>query len=223
MARTGRGCCGCRYGYYVTVRPPTFGVPLCKCFRVPDAPDEGNPFENVRLLLTGAYDGTCSEEYSWPSEIQTQIKERVEAGMRLFIPCENIHCYDLAHPGNSTRYNNFLGYLGSGLQLTANFPFGCPETSDSVAATKAEVGIMEDLPDEIGYIAGGEISGGTALAYTSTIYTPNGCGVEHVLMAADQVGDGLVVACASSYIVPGCEFFKRLCTWSVDDILESTA
>jgi hypothetical protein len=179
--------------------------------------------DGARLALAGPGNNSCSSEYTYDSGFQSDLLAWVEAGGRLFLTGDNVTCFDLVYP-NRTDFNNLLGYLGSAMQLTTNFPFGCPETSDCADATPASIGIMDSLPAAIQYKQGGEISGGTPLAYTSTIYTPNGCDVEHVLIAAEEIGDGLVVACASSYLT-ACdtdgiyEFLRRLCTWPVADIM----
>jgi hypothetical protein len=181
----------------------------------------------ARLAFAGTRSSSCSDEFSLSAPVQTALKAWVEAGGRLFLTADNITCFNLVYATNQTNYNNFLGFLGSAMQLTNNFPFGCPETSDCADATALGIGIMEDLPAPIRYLQGGEISGGTPLAHTSTIYTPNGCDVPHVLMAAEEIGDGLVVACASSYVFGitceeaggSCEFLTRLCNWTVARIL----
>ena len=184
----------------------------------------------ARLALVGPRQGVCSNEYTYDAGFQSDLLAWVTAGGRLFLTGEYVQCFDLAYPSNSTDYNNLLGYLGSAMQLTTNFPFGCPETADCADATPAAIGVMDALPAPLKYVAGGEISGGTPLAYTSTIYTPNGCDVPHVLMAAEQIGDGLVVACASSQVfgLPGecdmtgiCELLRRLCNWPIADIMEA--
>lgn len=184
----------------------------------------------ARLALVGPRQSVCGNEYTYDAGFQSALLAWVTAGGRLFLTGEYVQCFDLAYPNNSTDYNNLLGYLGSAMQLTTNFPFGCPETGDCADATPAAIGVMDALPAPLTYTNGGEISGGTPLAYTSTIYTPNGCDVPHVLMAAEPIGDGLVVACASSNVfgfpamcdtVGICELLRRLCTWSIADIMEA--
>lgn len=180
--------------------------------------------DEARVALVGPRNNSCATEYTYSAGFQTDLLAWVTAGGRLFLTGDNITCFDSAYT-NRTNFNNLLGYLGSAMQLTANFPSGCPETTDCAEATAEAIGIMDGLASPIEYVQGGEISGGTALANTSTIYLPNGCDVAHVLMAAEQIGDGIIVACASSYVhgtcdTAGiCEFLSRLCTWSIADIL----
>jgi hypothetical protein len=215
-----RGCPGCECcTYYAHGGGPGL-VPVC-------FGDSVVTLAAARLALAGPRNNSCAIEYTYDAGFQSDLLAWVTAGGRVFLTADNITCFDLVYSTNSTDFNNLLGYLGSALQLTTNFPFGCPETSDCAEASPAAVGIMDGLPAPIEYKQGGEISGGTPLAYTSTIYTPNGCDVPHVLMAAEQIGDGLVVACASGYVFSECnqtglcEFLRRLCKWSIADILEA--
>lgn len=180
----------------------------------------------ARIVLAGPRVNSCATEYTYDAGFQTDLLAWITAGGRLFLTGDNVGCFNSTFPGNQTSFNNLLGFLGSAMQLTSNFTFGCPETSDCADASPALIGIMDALPSAIAYKQGGEISGGTPLAYTSTIYLPNGCDVEHVLMAAEQIGDGLIVACASSYVYDDlcdndgiCEFLDRLCRWDIADIM----
>lgn len=214
----GLGCCCDRCTFYV--HGPD-AMPLGTCFGI-----EVGDLADARLALAGPRVNSCATEYTYDAGFQSALLAWITAGGRLFLTSDNITCFNLVYTDNQTDHNNLLGYLGSAMQLTNNSPFGCPETSDCADATPESIGIMDALPAAIQYKQGGEISGGTPLAYTSTIYTPNGCDVEHVLMAAEQIGDGLIVACASSYVFDDacdnqgiCEFLKRLCTWSVAEIL----
>lgn len=216
--------------------PYPFGLKCCCCrlIALGDAPLSLCPYfdsrqtavlSEAKLALVGPRESSCAEEFALDAPTQTALKEWVEAGGRLFLTADNVTCFNLVHASNRTNFNNFLGFLGSGMQLTSNFPFGCPETSDCAEATAAAIGVMNDLPSPLEYKQGGEISGGTPLAYTSTIYTPNGCDVPHVLMAAEEIGAGLVVACASSYLFTSCDaegfcmLLKRLCSWSIAGLL----
>jgi hypothetical protein len=206
-------CCCCTYY--------TYGF---DSFVPGDAVGQGAALADARLCFAGPLNNSCASEYTYDAGFQSDLLARVTAGGRLFLTGDNVTCFDLVYP-NRTDFNNLLGFLGTGMQLTTNFPFGCPETSDCADATPAAIGIMDGLPTAIKYKQGGEISGGTPLAQTSTVYPFNGCDVPHVLMAAEQIGDGLVVACASSYLTLDCdnaglyEFLRRLCKWPVADIL----
>jgi hypothetical protein len=186
---------------------------------------------DARLCFAGPLNNSCASEYAYDAGFQAELLAWVEAGGRLFLTADNVTCFDLVYP-NRTSFNNLLGYLGSSMQLTTNFPFGCPETSDCAEASPGFIGfppeylaIVSDLPAPISYKQGGEISGGFPLAYTSTVYPFNGCDVSHVLMAGEQIGEGMVIACASSYLTLDCdgpglyEFLRRLCKWPVADIL----
>jgi hypothetical protein len=217
MGRSARQCCCCNYySYNFDGFDPGEGIGTGVA-----------ALADARLCLAGPLNNSCASEYAYDAGFQSDLLAWVTAGGRLFLTGDNVTCFNLVYP-NRTSFNNLLGYLGSALQLTTNFPFGCPETSDCADATAAAIGIMNDLPAPIQYKQGGEISGGTPLAYTSTEYIFNGCDVPHVLMAAEQIGDGLVVACASSYFTDACdardargiyEFLRRLCRWPIADIL----
>lgn len=211
----GLGCCCDRCTYF------TYGD---DSFVPGDAVGTGvATLAEARLAFAGPLNNSCASEYTYDAGFQSDLLAWVTAGGRLFLTGDNVTCFNLVYP-NQTDFNNLLGFLGSAMQLTNNFPFGCPETSDCADATPEAIGIMDGLPAAITYKQGGEISGGTPIAYTSTVYTFNGCDVPHVLMAAEQIGDGLIVACASSYLTD-CgtdgiyEFLRRLCRWSVADIL----
>jgi len=214
----GLNCCcdKCRFFMY-----GDDAMPLGACFGT-----EVGDLAAATLALVGPRNNSCATEYTYDAGFQSDLLAWITAGGRLFLTCDNVTCFNLVYTANRTDLNNLLGYLGSAMQLTTNFAFGCPETSDCADATAAAIGIMDSLPAGIQYKQGGEISGGTPLAYTSTVYTFNGCDVEHVLMAAEEIGDGLIVVCASSYVYDTlcdndgiCEFLNRLCRWTVADIM----
>jgi hypothetical protein len=212
MGRSGRCCCCSYYSYNFDGLVPG------------DVVGKGvGTLAAANLCLAGPSSNSCASEYTYDAGFQSDLLTWITAGGRLFLTADNVTCFNLVYP-NRTDFNNLLGYLGSAMQLTTNFPFGCPETGDCADATAASIGIMNSLPDAITYKQGGEISGGTPLAYTSTAYIFNGCDVPHVLMAAEEIGDGLIVACASSYLTD-CdtdgiyEFLRRLCNWPIADIM----
>lgn len=178
------------------------------------------------IAFIGPWNNGCNGAYSYPAPLQTAIKDWVTAGGRLFFTANSYDCFNLGDAANVTNYNNFLGFLGTGMQLENTIPVGCPPSLDCYDAIPATIGIMNGLTSPFTYAQGGEITGGTALAATSIDVPILGCDVPHVFMAAEQIGSGLVVACASSFTLgfcePGtqnCQFFNRLCKWSVSRIL----
>lgn len=207
-------CCDCRYFPY---GPGPGLVPTCVGVGV-------SSLAGARLCFAGPRESLCSLTYSYDPAFQAALLPWIRAGGRFFFSADNYTCFGAI---NFSNYNNLLGFLGSGMQLTTNFPDGCPYVLDCVDASSAAIGIMNGLVHPIMYKLGGEISGGTPLAYTSTLFPGLGCNVPHVLMAAERIGNGLIVACASSWLGDGfscdisgnCQFWRRMCLWSIDRIM----
>jgi len=212
------GCCECK-GVVYNSSGPLGCLPL-----IGDA-DDPAALAASRIAFLGPANFSCSTSYSYPAPLQLAIKDWVTAGGRLFLTAEPYNCFTLGDPANATNFNNFLGFLGTGLQLTTNIPFGCPPIAGCFGVIPATIGVMNGIANPYDCTSAGEISGGTPLAYTSLDFPFLGCDVPNVMMAAEQIGSGLVVACGAPYepsfcMTDGtCEFFNRLCKWSVSRIL----
>ncbi len=218
------GCCECRAAYGGD--DPVSGLIQCYSNLAGDILLDPALLAGRGLAFIGPRQASAGVAYSYPAPAQTAIKAWVEAGGRLFFTANPLDTFDTV-PTNSTNYNNFLGFLGTGLQLTTNIPAGCPPTLDCFDCVPSPIGIMNGLAASFRYAYAGEISGGTPLASTQIMVgSMIGCDVNRVFMAAEQVGSGLVVACASS--VPlisdscgiNCEFYNRLCSWAVSRIMD---
>jgi len=175
------------------------------------------------IIFVGPYNAGAGATYTYPAPLQAAVKTWVEAGGRMFFTANPTATFDAGGTGNVAAYNAFLGFLGTGMQLTANIPFGCPPVADCVDVIPVSIGVMNGLAAPLKYALSGEISGGTVLAGTSIDFPILGCDIPWNMIAAEQIGDGLVVACGSSNIMGACgdpcEFFQRLCKWSIARIL----
>ncbi len=212
-------CCSCVTGTYSSFSLSCITTPI-------DLQADPGRLSECRLVFIGTVDNDCSQVFSIPAPTQTALKAWVEAGGRLYVMGDSVTCFNRDNPTNRTNYNNFLGFLGTGMQLTTNIPDGCPPTDSCYDVVPASIGIMNGLTTPMRYSLGGEISGGTPLASTATDVPVLGCDVPHVFIAAEEIGAGLVVACASSFTlgfcVPAegnCQFFNRLCDWTIARIL----
>lgn len=199
--------------------------PLDPCFSSGAATDPVW-LSKSRIAFIGPFQLGAGPVYNVPAPLQVAIKAWVIAGGRLVLTSNPTATFDSGGTGNTAAYNAFLGFLGSGMQLSgANIPFGCPPSIDCAVATSAAIGIMNGLAAPLNYALGGEITGGTVLARTSTTVFPFApCTTAWPVMAIEQIGAGLVVATGSSYILGGacgdnCELYKRLCNWSITRIL----
>lgn len=192
---------------------------------VGDATDAGE-LAAANIAFVGPWAEACNASYDYPAPLQVALKTWVEAGGRLFLTADNLDCFNGGDPFNSNKLNSFLGFLGSGIQLTGSIVGGCPSLFECSEGAPEAIGIMNGLPGPFYQISAGEVSGGTPLAQTAINHPFSGCDVPHVFMAVEQIGSGLVVLSASSRVfgdcdtTGACEFYRRLCSWSVADILE---
>ncbi len=211
-------CC-CRSGRYELVSgPPCFLTDI-------EISGDISLLSQIDILFLGFDTGgpaACDKVCIYPAPFQVALKAWVEAGGRLFFKSVPILCFNLPDPDNVARYNALLGFLGTGMQLSANIPLGCSADGCFDAASEP-IGIMNGLTSPLNYNYNGEISGGTPWAKSFAPTPGTDCNVPRVFVAAEQIGSGLVVAASAFYLWnvcdSNCQFYQRLCKWTVDRIM----
>lgn len=183
---------------------------------------------------TGNYTGFGGWYFQYSAPVQSMFKDWLLAGGRMWLDGP---IYDFDATG-MTIVNNFLGYLGSGMQfdyIGGTQSVNCnnlPNTCGAWTARLQAQPIVTGLSGQIDYYKIAKVTGGTALALNQaeTVAPFASCnGVDFSFISAERIGDGIVFCCATPAVMfncmnpllpgPNCEFARRICRWPIADML----
>ena len=233
------GCCDCVAGVdgscpnlELTAATNCLGTtPKTVCDAVSATPAQ---LAKAKILFLGQ-NGGYTPIFGYAAGTQTNFKNWLTAGGRMWLDMNSCSETD-AH---ITAANNFLGFLGSGIQFgRVGARFQCcnafpPDCGAWTPRLQAQP-IVTGLTGTIQYAAPGKVTGGTALALnqleSGSPYAPCN-GASFSFLSAERIGNGIVFACATQTVmfncmtaapdasVANCEFLRRICKWSVADML----